>query len=658
MLLKKRANGRRAAPLHGTQKGIDIDMSKEDYSKAFKLGKKDYQSRMLRGEKPTLLVLDDVLPEKGSYTEVPLGLVQIPTQQIVGTRTASRSNSFAGNFMPILWDNSEFASKWSNLSTSHVEEGIRDPIKAYEYMNKFYVEEGNKRVSVMKYFGAVSIPGHVTRIVPKPTEDKENKIYYEFMNFYQAAPINYIWFSQEGSFAKLQEAVGKAPGETWSEDELLKFSYTYTQFESEYKAEGGAKLKITPGDAFLAFISLYDYSSLEEKTTNELKALIKKTWEEFELLQEDQEIDLKMKPNSEKKPLLSILLPLSSPKLRPAFIYEKTAGTSAWTYAHELGRLYLEQTFPDEVSTIRYENGTQENAASLIEDAIKSGCNLIFTTTPSFVQASVKAAIAHPEVHILNCSLNTSHRYIRTYYSRMHEAKFLMGAIAGAMAENNHLTYIADYPIYGCIANINAFALGAKMINPRAVVHLEWSTMKEVDIEEKIRQTGSSCISGRDMVIPEEASRFFGIYHMEDGHPRNLAMPLCHWGKFYEQLIRTIMDGTWKYDDDSSTIKAINYWWGMSSGVIDVVCSQNLPIGTKRLIELLKTTISSDAFNPFSGILYSQTGVVQDDPNRSLPPEEVMTLDWLAENVIGSIPKKEELREQAEPVIKQQGVRN
>ena len=327
----------------------------------------------------------------------------------------------------------------------------------------------------------------------------------------------------------------------------------------------------------------------------------------------------------------------------------------SWTYAHELGRLYLEQTFSDEVSTVFYENGTQDTIDSLIADAIQTGCNLIFTTTPSFVQASVKAAIANPEVRILNCSLNTSHRYIRTYYSRMHEAKFLMGAIAGAMADNNKLTYIADYPIYGCIANINAFALGAKMINPRVKVYLEWSSMKECDIEEKIRENESSCISGRDMVIPEEGSRFFGIYHMEDGHPRNLAMPLWHWGKFYEQLIRTIMDGTWKYDDNPT--KAINYWWGMSSGVIDVICSQYLPIGTKRLVDLLKSTISSNVFNPFAGILYSQTGAVKSDPNSSLLPEEIMTMDWLAENVIGSIPKKEELKEQAEPVMKQQGIK-
>lgn len=632
-------------------------MGKEDYSKAFKLGKKDYQSRMLRGVKPTLVVLDDIMPEKGSYSESNLGTVQIPVEQIAGTKTVGRSSSFAGNFMPILRETTEFAAKWAELSTSHVEEGIREPIKAYEYMNKFYVEEGNKRVSVMKYFGAVSIPGNVTRIIPKRTQEKENRIYYEFMDFYKLAPINYIWFSQEGNFAKLQEAVGKEPDEIWEKEELTKFSSIYTRFATEYQAKGGNKLKITPGDAFLSFITLYGYDVVDQKTTNEMKELIAKSWEEFELLEEEQEIDLKMKPTQKKKTLFSLLHLTAPKKIKIAFIYEKTPGTSAWTYAHELGRLHLEERFPEEVQTVAYENGTQENVDALIADAIASGCKLIFTTTPPFVQASVKAAIANPQVQILNCSLNTSHRYIRTYYSRMYEAKFLMGAIAGAMAENNRLTYIADYPIYGSIANINAFALGAKMINPRAKVYLEWSTKKEVDLVDKIRERMSSCISGRDMVIPEDASRFFGIYHMEDGCPRNLAMPIWHWGKFYEHLIWAIIDGTWKYDDNPDKVKAINYWWGMSEGVIDVISSKYLPIGTKRLVELLKSTICSEVFNPFSGILYSQSGIVLNDPDKSLSPEEIMTMDWLAENIIGSIPEKEELTEQAEPVIKQQGVK-
>ena len=154
----------------------------------------------------------------------------------------------------------------------------------------------------------MSILGNVIRIVPQRTDEKENRIYFEFLDFYQAAPINYIWFSREGSFAKLQKIVGKEPGEEWSKDELLKFSALYTRFGAEYNEEGGSKLAITQGDAFLAFISLYGYEEVDEKTTNELNELIKKSWEEFELLQEQGDIDLKMEPSHEKKPkpLLSI----------------------------------------------------------------------------------------------------------------------------------------------------------------------------------------------------------------------------------------------------------------------------------------------------------------------------------------------------------------
>lgn len=633
-------------------------VAREDYIKAYKAGKKEYQARLMKGELPTLKVLDEILPPRGSYSEVPLGLVQIPMDQIVGTKTGGRSNAFAANFMPIIRENSEFAAKWASLCGSHQSEGIRDPIKAYEYMNQFYVEEGNKRVSVLKYFEAVSIPGVVTRILPPRTNEKENRIYYEFVDFYELSGVNYIWFSKLGSFAKLQTAIGKAPDEIWTDEDKLNFSSIYNRFVLEFEARGGKKLSITPGDAFLAFIGIYSFDSLADKTTNELRDMVVKSWEEFCLREEEEEIDLKMDPTEEKAPLLNRLLPLSSPKLKIAFIYEKTTTSSAWTYAHELGRLHLEQTFSDEVSTVYYENVNKDSIEEAIADAIEEGCNIIFTTTPTFVTASVKAAIDNPNVKILNCSLNTSHRYIRNYYARMHEAKFLMGAIAGAMTENNRLGYLADYPIRGSIANINAFALGAKMINPRAEVYLEWTTKKDTDSMENLRRNQVSIISGKDMVIPEDSSRFFGLYSMEGDYPRSLAMPLWHWGKFYERLIRTIMDGTWKYDDNTAAKKAINYWWGMSAGVIDVICSQNLPIGTKRLVELLKSTILSGEFNPFSGILYSQNGVVNSDPNTSLSPEEIVTMDWLAENIIGDIPKLEELLEEAKPVTAQQGVEN
>ena len=632
-------------------------MSLEDYNKAHKLGKRDYQSRLMRGEKPTLEVLDDILPSKGSCSEVSLGLVQIPIDQIVGTKTEGRSNAFAGNFMPILDSRSEFGEKWTKLSIIHEEEGIRDPIKAYEYMNRFYVEEGNKRVSVLKYFGAVSIPGIVTRIIPPKTEEKENKIYFEFLDFYEKTKINYIWFSQLGSFQRLLKAVKGNTEDLWDDDDRMLFSSQYNRFTAEYEANGGNKLSITPGDAFLAFIRLYGYQELENKTVREMKELIIKSWEEFKLLEAGKEVTLKMEPSQEKKSILSRLIPTGMSRIKIGFIYTKTPMSSAWIYMHELGRMHIEQKFPDEVSTCCFENITEEIADTVLESAIQQGCKIIFTTSPSLAKASVKAAIAHPEVHILNCSLNTSHRYIRTYYARMHEAKFLMGAVAGAMAENDRITYVEDYPIYGSIANVNAFALGAKMVNPRAKIYLEWTSRKDTDVYESIRQVQPSCISGKDMVIPEEQSRLFGVYHVEGDRKHNIAMPLVHWGKFYEKLIRNILDGTWKYDDKQPEKKAINYWWGMSSGVVDIICSNNLPIGTKRLVELLRKDIASDDFYPFAGVLYSQNGIITRDPLSRLTAEEIVTMDWLAENVIGSIPKKDELQEAARPVVKQQGVK-
>lgn len=630
-------------------------MSAADYEKAYKLGKKDFQYRVSQGLTTTLPVLDDILPAKGSYSEVPLGLVQIPVDQIVGTKTNSRSNAFATNFMPVLEAKTEFAYKWSSLCDSHLEEGIRNPIKAYEYMNKFYVEEGNKRVSILKFFDVTSIAGEVTRIIPKKTEEKENKIYYEFLDFYELSKINYIWFTKEGSFKKLQKLIGKEPEEVWTEEDCIDFRSIYTRFKMDFQKKH-SNSSSTVGDAFLALIEVYGYKEVSEMSTKELIETIEKTGEEFKLLEKEEDIELKMDPTEKKKLSLRRLLSVGSPKLKIAFIYEKTVESSAWTYGHELGRLHLEQTFPEEVETIYYTNATKENINDFIEKAIAEECNIVFTTTPTFAKASVKAAIENPNIRILNCSVNTSHRYIRTYYTRLHEAKFLMGAIAGAMADNDKVTYIADYPIYGTIANINAFALGAKMINPRVKVYLEWNSMKDYDLMENIKNVGPSCISGKDMLVPEDASKYFGIYHMEDGEAKRLAMPLLHWGKFYEKLIQAIMDKTWNYDEESSEEKAINYWWGMTAGVIDVEFSRNLPIGTKRLIEILKETICRGEFNPFSGVLYSQDGVIQENPECSLSPEEIVTMDWLAENIIGHIPTQEELREDAIPLFAQQGI--
>ena len=151
-----------------------------EYQEALKLGKKEYKACVSRGRFPYLPVLDDILSREEIRTEQNMGLIQVPLDFVVGTSTMGRTYSFAANFMPILAEKTEFAIKWMNLSDAQINEGIRDPIIAYEYMNRYYVVEGNKRVSVLKYFKADSILANVTRKIPKYSDDEDVKLYYEY----------------------------------------------------------------------------------------------------------------------------------------------------------------------------------------------------------------------------------------------------------------------------------------------------------------------------------------------------------------------------------------------------------------------------------------------------------------------------------------------
>lgn len=635
-------------------------MSAQDYLEALRLGRKEYRNRINKGMYPYLPVLDEILSQVEIVKETNLGLVQVPLKLVVGTSTRGRTNAFAGNFMPLLEIGSEFAAKWGTLCDSQKEEGIHDPIIAYEYMNRYYVVEGNKRVSVLKYYDAVEIPAIVTRKVPKRTEEPENKIYYEFMDFNKVSGVNHLWFSKEGSFPKLLQVLGYEPDHEWTDDERKDFASAYLAFSTAYGSKGGKKLPITTGDAFLAYLKIYGYAEVKEQLANQMVPGIEKIWKEFLVLCNDAEpVELKMDPavDSDKKNVLSYLIPTGAKRLKVAFVYDRSPSTSDWNYGHELGRKHLEDSFPNQIQTTAYnEVQANEHTVEVLEEIIKDGHDIVFTTSSQLLPASLKMAVEHPEVKILNCSLNSTHQYIRTYYARMYEGKFLAGVIAGALTENNRIGYIADYPIYGMIANINAFALGAQFVNPRAEVYLEWSTRKDHDPYKTFWDKQVSYVSNQDMITPLNESRQFGLYHIDNDVITNLVMPVWNWGIFYEKLIRSVISGSWKKEDDTEGYRALNYWWGMSAGVIDIICSQNVPMPTKQLVELLKQLIIKGEFSPFDGEILAQDGTAKSRSGARMKPEEIVKMDWLVENVIGSIPKIEEMTDQAKPVVDIQGV--
>lgn len=633
-------------------------MAYEDYIKAQKLALKAFKEKTSHGEYPYLPVLDEILSYTDTEGEVNLGVVSIPLHQVVGTSTAGRTQAFASNFMPLLDYGSEFSAKWSNLVDAQISEGIRDAIKVYEYMGKYYVIEGNKRASVLKYFDSSDILAEVIRKIPKLTDDINVRVYYEYMDFYKLNKINYLSFTKIGSYKKLIAATGYSDTTPWTEDECRDFGSFHTSFNQAYNDMGGYKLRnITCGDALLFFLSLYPYEEAKEMLRGEIRKKLQKIWSEITLLSEHDSVELLMDPTEDKKIVDNFLNKLRTSKKKIAFIYDKDPSESNWIYSHELGRLHLEDVFGSAIETSSYIlSEIESDGEQVLEQACADGNDIIFTVTPQLIKASIKVAAAHPHIKILNCAPNSSHNTVRNYYTRMYEAKFLTGMVAGTMCENDKIGYIADYPIYGVTAAINAFALGAKMVNPKAKIYLSWSSVKQSDTEKLFWDEQINYISAQDMITPKDDSKKFGLYTIHEDERTNLAMSIYHWGVFYEKLINSIMRGSWKIDEEVAETKALNYWWGLSAGVIDVICSNRLPVGTIKLIDVMKQAIKNGTYHPFSGPITDQQGTIRLGHNEFLAPDEILKMDWLVDNVIGSIPAIEELKDSAKGVVELRGI--
>ena len=606
----------------------------EDYKSALRAGQRAYRARISRGQSPYLAVLDDVLKGVDIVAQEPLGLVEIPSDSLVGTKTSGRHTAFSYDFMPLLEPDTEFAVKWSNLCDAHLEEGIHTPIIAFEYMNQFYVQEGNKRVSVLKYYGAVKIPGTVTRLIPARTDKLENKIYYEFLDFYKLSKVNYVHFSKLGGYSKLQTLVCKASGEAWSEDDRLNFAAFYTMFHQQFEALGGTSMGLTTGDALLVYLSVYRYSDTYDATPAQVRQNLEKLWNEVKVLTEPHGVELSLDPpKSPAEPLLSklnIFSPSKQPsELRVVFLHEYNAKISAWVRAHDEGREALAKVFPDKVYISSYEDVNPEvDAEQVLEEIAHNNADVVFTTSVRMYNACLKVAAQHPKTRILNCSLNAPHPLVRTYYPRTYEVTYLLGMLAGIMTKTGHIGYVAANPVYGVPAAINAFAQGLKSVRPAGRIRLRWACQTDAAHPLDFADCPEiDMVYARDSREPANTHRDYGLCRkLPDGSLQPLGLPIWRWDTFYVEIVRSIFDGSW---DNAATTRAVNYWWGLRSGAEDLEYQETLPSGTRQLLDLLETLQGSDNVHIFPEKLYDNEDNLHSPENRVYSPKELMEMDWL-----------------------------
>ncbi len=638
------------------------DLAAEQYKKARKAGIKAFREAGGKGRYPYLTALDEILLHTKTAGREEVGVFEIPLSRVTGTKTAARSESFAWNFMPLLQEKTEFSGKWERLYEAQMEEGIREPVKVYEYMHHFYVREGNKRVSVMKYVGAVKITADITRIFPKRDGKKASEAFYQYAAFNGVTGLFDLIFSEPAAYRKLASWFGENLAERWPEDKIMELRAAFGRFCSCYEKKAGPDSLTEESDAFFVYLEVFGYQGLLTDSDRQLRERMERAWEELKLAKQKQKVALieeHGEAEGDKNGLFSFRHGGEKQPLGIAFINDKDSRTSAWAYGHRLGWQALKAKYGDQVKISVYNHcDTEEATRDALAKAVLQKNDIVFTTAGQMRAQALETAVNYPEIKFLNCSVNASYRSIRSYYARMYEAKFILGMTAASLCEDNRIAYIADYPVYGAVANINAFAIGAQMVRPGVKIYLKWSNLKNSDWKKEVEKAGFTMVSGPDLKLPSEESRLFGLfrYNKKKEDYENLAMPFIDWGRYYCLITESVMAGNFDSREFTKTGQAVNYFLGMSDQVVSVLFSSRVPYPVRKMADVFEKEITQGRFSPFDGEIRTRKGRLKEADSGSLDMFQIVKMDWLNDNVIGRIPGIDAFKEDARELLSALGV--
>src|SRR5215471_16472145 len=162
-------------------------------------------------------------------------------------------------------------------------------------------------------------------------------------------------------------------------------------------------------------------------------------------------------------------------KLKVGFIYLGPKGDMGWTYQHEVGRQGLVKDLGDKIETTYMENVPEgPDAERSIEQLVRSGHKLIFTTSFGYMDPTLKVAKKYPAVHFEHATGYKRSPNMSTYSAKWYQGRYIQGLIAAKMSKSGVLGYIGSFPIPEVVSGINSTMLGAQSINPNIKVKIIW----------------------------------------------------------------------------------------------------------------------------------------------------------------------------------------
>ena len=331
--------------------------------------------------------------------------------------------------------------------------------------------------------------------------------------------------------------------------------------------------------------------------------------------------------------------------LKIGFIYVSPIGDAGWTFQHESGRRQMAAALGDRVETKFIETVPEgAEAERVIRQFAADGYGLVFTTSFGYMNPTIKVAKRFPGTTFEHATGYKRGKNVGTYNVRFYEGRYLAGVVAGGMSKSNIAGYVAAFPIPEVLMGINAFTLGMQSVNPEAQTKVIWTNSwydpgREREAADVLVTQGADVLTHHtDSTAVVQAAEEKGVYAVgyhsdmsKYGPKAHLTAVTHHWGDFYTQMTKEVIDGSWESRD---------VWGGIKVGMVSLApINPVVPGDVVVVVEAKQDAIKNGSFHPFQGPVKDQDGNVRIAAGTTISDADLQKMDWYVQGVQGKLPK-------------------
>ncbi|EGH06042.1 MULTISPECIES: BMP family ABC transporter substrate-binding protein [Pseudomonas syringae group genomosp. 2] len=332
------------------------------------------------------------------------------------------------------------------------------------------------------------------------------------------------------------------------------------------------------------------------------------------------------------------------------FIYVGARDDFGYNQAHAQAAAII-KTLPN-VKVIEEENVPETVAVQKTMEAMirQDGATLIFPTSFGYFEPHVvKVAKKYPDVRFAHCGglwqrgkdpINAG-----SFFGYIDEAQYLNGVIAGHMSKSKKLGFVAAKPVPQVLRNLNAFAMGARSVDPSIVTTViftgDWSLpVKEAEAANGLIDQGCdvlTCHVDGPKVIVETAEKR-GVmtcgYHASQAalEPKGyLTGAEWNWETPYRAHVAAAQSGA----------PMINFLrGGLKEGFVKTSAyGPSVTADAKQQADAIKAQMMAGQFVIFKGPLKDNKGavVIADGVSQGQTDIALESMNYLVEGVLGQL---------------------